>query len=1374
MRRALIARFVSACALAGVWLCQALAQGISPSTLNINTDVASATVHTVVHLTASLQTSGSSPAGSVTFLDGTSVIASVPLNSQGVAVLGVASLAPGNHTLSASFSGDSTHVAAVSGTVAVAVTGLPAPFTSSAAQTSIYANQPVTLTTTGLPAAATGFVSFVDGSTPLTSAAIVGTSAPTYQAFGDGITSGQTVSQGQSYPSLFAQADGFSVSDFGVPNSIACDVLPFAILANGLGPSQTSAPVSSVMVGTTDLDTYGSPYLGLFTACDQAALAWLAIPREYKVFPGDPGATVISGAWTADASDGALLNTTGAGALQFGITSNGGPVYLWYGLADASSGSFTLTIDGIASGTTSYSTQPVPAIGSLTHSPGIGVALVRLPLSAGPHILGVDAQSGTVSILGAATPPSPGAASVHPTVLVSDIPNQLTSAPTASPALIAAYTQAIQSSVAQFQADGLDVRLVPTQQWMLGTAAEMSDPVNPNSVGQSHLAQAVESSFGTTPTAPYAIFTGSSPAASVTFSTPGPHTVLANYSGDSTYAAGSASPVSITVLPQSVSVTSLSTQTTSYPLNSAVALTATVTPASATGAVSFYDGTALLTQVNLAGGTGTVTTNTLALGLHQLTAVYNGDAPDASSASPALTLRITPGGTSITLNPFVASAAYGSLGTLTASVSPVDATGTVIFQDSLGGTVGQAALAGGIATVDASSLAVGSHMITASYSGDASHLPSASNSLTVDIHALSTTTTLAAQPAQVSFGAPVSLVATISPAPGGGSVTFRDAVSGVLGTATVNAGSAILNTSALSAGLRSVSASYSGDLVYASSLSAIGTVAVSLASSSVTLAALPPSINTGTSLNLTATVTPATATGTLTFRDPAAGVLGQATVSHGAAFLLLSSLPAGSYLIHAEYSGDADDGGSSSLTVATQVVLQTSAATLMPIAAPLPYSTPVPLVANVSPADASGIASFYDGTNLLGQAPLVSGQAVFKTGALGTGPHQLQVAYGGSAVYAASTSSPTPALIIPASTVTTLSLAEVNVPLGGLVVFNVRVSTLPGSKPSGTVVIRGSGAALASGPLVNMSGGAGYATLSVATAALGFGTFGVTAYYSGDGNNSPSDTSAAPVFFNVVSSTTVTSLSVSSAQVPPQTSVTLTASVRNPSPLTATGAIEFLMNGAVLVTVPLDATGSASTKLPAQPVGSYSLSALYVPSGSWDGSVSGPQSFAVTLPVALVLTPTVVSMASGASTTATLGVTPLSGYSGSLQAQCVSSAPFVTCSVDLPLSVTAPVSGLLHLSVAQNTLGASLRKKRSELLKDGLSFALLLPVLLYRRRQGRIGGRSLLALCTVLLLSGCANGGDFGTIPPGRQLVVVSIQAAGTTTTAGVAIDVGK
>ena len=71
------------------------------------------------------------------------------------------------------------------------------------------------------------------------------------------------------------------------------------------------------------------------------------------------------------------------------------------------------------------------------------------------------------------------------------------------------------------------------------------------------------------------------------------------------------------------------------------------------------------------------------------------------------------------------------------------------------------------------------------------------------------------------------------------------------------------------------------------------------------------------------------------------------------------------------------------------------------------------------------------------------------------------------------------------------------------------------------------------------------------------------------------------------------------------------------------------------------------------------------------------------------------------------------------------------------------------------------------------TLAFLVP-LFFRRRKGMVIAPGLLALCAMALISGCATGGDFGAIPPGKQLVVISVTAAGTTATAGIAVEINQ
>ena len=82
-----------------------------------------------------------------------------------------------------------------------------------------------------------------------------------------------------------------------------------------------------------------------------------------------------------------------------------------------------------------------------------------------------------------------------------------------------------------------------------------------------------------------------------------------------------------------------------------------------------------------------------------------------------------------------------------------------------------------------------------------------------------TVTTIASSGNPIANGFPVTFTATASPAPlNGEAITFKDG-GNVLGTSAIMAGQAMFSTSALAAGLHSVTAVYGGDPLYSSSTS---------------------------------------------------------------------------------------------------------------------------------------------------------------------------------------------------------------------------------------------------------------------------------------------------------------------------------------------------------------------------------------------------------------------------------------------------------------------------------------------------------------------------------------------------------------------------
>ena len=161
-----------------------------------------------------------------------------------------------------------------------------------------------------------------------------------------------------------------------------------------------------------------------------------------------------------------------------------------------------------------------------------------------------------------------------------------------------------------------------------------------------------------------------------------------------------------------------------------VTLTATVSASAATGQISFADGNTVLGVVTLTGGTATLATTLLPAGSRSLRAYYGGDAFYQASTSVWVTQTVS--GSNTTATALLAApnpSTVGQLVTLTATVTPAFATGQVSFLD--GSTVlGVGTLAGGTATLTTSFLTVGSRSLRAYYGGDAVDLPSTSGWVT--------------------------------------------------------------------------------------------------------------------------------------------------------------------------------------------------------------------------------------------------------------------------------------------------------------------------------------------------------------------------------------------------------------------------------------------------------------------------------------------------------------------------------------------------------------------------------------------------------------------------------------------------------------------
>jgi len=206
-----------------------------------------------------------------------------------------------------------------------------------------------------------------------------------------------------------------------------------------------------------------------------------------------------------------------------------------------------------------------------------------------------------------------------------------------------------------------------------------------------------------------------------------------------------------------------------------VTFTATVAanpPATGTpsGTVTFKDGATTLCTSTLNGsGSATCVTETLAVGAHSITAVYGGDNNFNGSDSNPLTQTVNKAGTSAILTSSRNPSVEGEQVTFSATISAVSPgkgtpTGTVTFKDGATTICTSNLNMAGRADCNTSTLAIGTHQITAAYNGDGNFTGSASQALqqTVNPGNADLAVAISASPGTVSNGVRVTYDITVT------------------------------------------------------------------------------------------------------------------------------------------------------------------------------------------------------------------------------------------------------------------------------------------------------------------------------------------------------------------------------------------------------------------------------------------------------------------------------------------------------------------------------------------------------------------------------------------------------------------------------------
>jgi hypothetical protein len=254
------------------------------------------------------------------------------------------------------------------------------------------------------------------------------------------------------------------------------------------------------------------------------------------------------------------------------------------------------------------------------------------------------------------------------------------------------------------------------------------------------------------------------------------------------------------------------------------------------------------------------------------------------------------------------TATYGSSVKLTATVNPTTAAGSVQFLD--GSSILQTvAVSAGVASYSTSTLAGGSHSLSATFvpTDSASYAGSTSSVATLKVNPATTTIALSSS-ASAYHGASLKLTASVNPSAAAGSVHFLDG-SKVLKTVTLSSGKASYSNSTLADGVHKLSVTIvpTNSANFDGSKSSVHSVKISAHATTTS--------SMGQKLTLTAHETPAVA-GSVKFYD-GKKELATVKVSKGVARYSTTKLSVGSHSLKATFtpSSAAADAPSSSKVV---------------------------------------------------------------------------------------------------------------------------------------------------------------------------------------------------------------------------------------------------------------------------------------------------------------------------------------------------------------------------------------------------------------------------------------------------------------------------
>ncbi|NKS81953.1 hypothetical protein GS530_13225 [Rhodococcus hoagii] len=1143
-----------------------------------------------VTLTATV--TGAAQGNAVEFYDGATKLGEGPINASGVATYAWTPTTAGARSLTAKFAGTAIANSSQSAAQNVQVNAPVTTGTTVSVPGTAVTGTPVTLSASVTPANAVGTLQFKDN--------------------GASVGAPVTVTAGQAtLPHTFTTAGAHSIT---------------ADFVAGSGFVNSSAPAQTVTVNAPTTTTLQVPASATTGAPVTFSVSVMPVNAAGTVQFKDNG-TAIGSPVAVAAGQASVQHTFGAaGSHSITAEFSGGP-----GFASSAAAAQTVTVADPAVETS----LSVSAPGSATTGASVDLAATVSPSTA----VGSVQFKVNGSPAGAAVPVSGGAATLPYTFDAAGsfaVAAEFTGAEGFTDS-----TASAQNVVVSDPDVSTSLSVTVPGSATTGSSVDLSATVNPsNAVGTVQFTD-----NGAPIGSPVAVVSGVA-ALSHTFTSAGAHSVGADFVAGAGFTNSSAAAQSVTVADPDVA-TSLTVQVPPTTTSGAeLNLVANLTPTNAQGSVQFkVDGDPVGSPVPVSVGAAILPHSFDAAGSFAVTAEFTGAAGFTDSSASAQNVVVSDPNVSTSLSVTAPeSATTGSSVDLSATVNPSNAVGTVQFTDN-GTPIGSpVAVVNGVATLPHTFTSAGAHSVGADFVADAGFTNSSATAQSVTVADPDVETSLSVSaPASATTGESVSLSAQVSPVAAQGSVQFRVNGSPAGAAVPVSGGEAVLPYTFNAAGSFAVTAEFTGGAGFTNSSASAQNVVVSDPNVSTSLSVTAPeSATTGSSVDLSATVNPSNAVGTVQFTDNGTPIGSPVAVVNGVATLSHTFTSAGAHSVGADFVAGAGFTNSSAAAQSVTVA-DPDVATSLTVQVP-PTTTSgaeLNLVANLTPTNAQGSVQFkVNGSPVGSPVPVTAGAATLPHTFDAAGSFAVTAEFTGAAGFTSSSAQAQNVTVSDPDVTTSLA---VTVPgsatTGESVSLSAQVTPVTAQ---GSVQFKVNGSAVGSPVPVT----AGAATLPHTFDAAG--SFAVTAEFTGAAGFTSSSAQPQNVTVSVPvvpdEDTTITVTAPSTAETGQQ--VTLSVAV---SPVPTGGTVQFSVAGTdVGAPVSLDGSGQASMPYTFGAAGSFSVAAVYSGTTGFAGSTAAAHTVVVSDPAPVdVATSTLVgvpeSAITGAPTTLSVTVQAQSG-----------------------------------------------------------------------------------------------------------------------------------